>query len=224
MDAFRWSRMRDVAAEIKLRSQAFPIIWILLDGSCLWNVSAYLLWNGFVGLSSMELNSVIIFYGIDSLDYLLWNGYVGLSSMDWIYWTILFGMLLNVSCLLGCVECGTVWRLKYVYVVRCTTTNLLGILTSMFWSTLRRSVTSLTMWFLSREERDLLFRLWRRVMAFVDVYPDLSMDMYADGWSSSESGYRIGMRSLFDGCLFHYGTTILVGVYDFFILFGGMSK
>ena len=78
LDSFRWSRMRDVAAEIKLRSQAFPIIWILLDGSCLWNVSAYLLWNGFVGLSSMELNCVTIFYGMDSLEYLLWNGYVGL--------------------------------------------------------------------------------------------------------------------------------------------------
>ena len=64
-------------------------------------------------------------------------------------------------------------------------------------------------------------------MASVDVYPDLSMDMYADmyadGWSSVESVYCIGMRSLFDGCLLHYGTTILVGVYDLFILFGGMS-
>ena len=26
LDSFRWSRMRDVAAEIKLRSQAFPVI------------------------------------------------------------------------------------------------------------------------------------------------------------------------------------------------------
>ena len=53
-------------------------------------------------------------------------------------------------------------------------------------------------------------------MASVDVYPDLSMDMYADmyadGWSSAECGYRIGMRNLFDGCLLHYGTTMLVGV------------
>ena len=96
LDSFRWSRMRDVAAEIKLRSQAFPIIWILLDGSCLWNVSAYLLWNGFVGLSSMELNCVIIFYGIDSLDYLLLNGYVGL-----LLWIGSIGLF--------CLECCWTW-------------------------------------------------------------------------------------------------------------------
>ena len=40
-------------------------------------------------------------------------------------------------------------------------------------------------------------------MASVDFYSDLSMDMsadmYADGWSSVESVYRIGMRSLLDG-------------------------
>jgi hypothetical protein len=55
-------------------------------------------------------------------------------------------------------------------------------------------------------------------MASVNVYDDLSInmyaDMYADGWSSVVSEHRIGMRSISDGRLFTLDWNKFVGWYQ----------
>ena len=71
LEPLRWSRLRDVAAEIKLRSRVFPIYFLNINGWIL--IMEYL------------------------LDYCLWNiywitvyGSIGLLSLEWIYWNIFY--------------------------------------------------------------------------------------------------------------------------------------
>ena len=88
----------------------------------------------------------------------------------------------------------------------------------------------------AREERDLLFRLWMRSV-LIDVKflyfsgpgHGCSYDLLHWCWSKFVSEHRIGVLNLIYGHLLllpwscSNGQSMMVGVYGFFILFGGMS-
>ena len=121
----------------------------------------------------------------------------------------------------------------------------------MVWSTLRRSVTSVPIWLLAREERNMFFPVTEEVgvayysMSVLSRVESFFVYRYAWRWGFppynrlTRDGicgficgfifwYCIGKWSLWTDiylCLWRFlGHSLMVGLYGFFILFGGVSE